>query len=91
MALTIPFLSKFNQLFLIWREVKSSRIGIYSTAHSSDAVYIIGGIDSPSIVAEFKDDKWRRLDNLNQKRDGHGSITVEGQTMIVGGYRTIGE
>ena len=37
------------------------------------------------IVAEFKDDQWRRLANLNQGRQAHSSITVEGQTMIIGG------
>ena len=53
-----------------------SRIYDYSTAHTSDAVYVIGGGYTPDIVAEYKDDQWRLLDNLNQGRRGHGSITV---------------
>ena len=51
-----------------------------------DAVYIIGGDYTKDIVAEFKNDQWRRLANLNQGRREHGSITIEGQTMIIGGY-----
>ena len=43
------------------------------------------------VVAEFKNGAWRRLDNLNLGREGHGSITVGGQTMIVGGYAPGGE
>ena len=50
-----------------------------------DAVYIIGGRFTQDIVAEFKNDQWHRLDNLNQGRWLHGSITIGGQTMIIGG------
>ena len=38
------------------------------------------------IVAEFKNDQWLQLANLNQGRYGHGSITIGGQAMIIGGY-----
>ena len=51
-----------------------------------DAVYIIGGWYTRETVAEFKNDQWRRLANLKQGRYAHGSITIEGQTMIIGGY-----
>ena len=61
-------------------------ISIYSTAQTLDAVYIIGGTFTKDVVAEFKNDQWRRLANLNQGRDGHGSITIGGETMIIGGY-----
>ena len=75
-----------------WDSLRNFRyIGYYSTAHTSDAVYIIGGISTKDIVAEFKDDAWRQLENLNLGRYGHGSITVAGQTMIVGGNTTGGE
>ena len=50
-----------------------------------DAVYIIGGIYTQDIVAEFKNDQWHRLANLNQGRNVHGSMTIGGQTMIIGG------
>ena len=70
-----------------------SYISHYSTAHSSDAAYIIGGFNTPdpeSRVFAFRDDQWNQLDNLNKGRDGHGSITVGSQTMIVGGYFSSG-
>ena len=51
-----------------------------------DKVYIIGGTYTKDIVAEFKKDQWRRLADLNQGRYGHGSITIGGETMIIGGY-----
>ena len=61
------------------------KISSYTTAQTSDAVYVIGGYGTYDIVAEFKMNKWRRLDNLNQGRFEHCSITIEGQTMIAGG------
>lgn len=60
-------------------------ISQYSTAHTSDTVYIIGGYDTPDIIAEFKDDQWRRMADLRRGRWLHGSITIESQTMIIGG------
>ena len=59
---------------------------MYSTTQTFDAVYINGGRYTMNIVAEFKNDQWRRLADLNQGRRGHGSITIGGQTMIIGGY-----
>ena len=67
-----------------------SRIAEYSTAHSPDAAYIIGGISVGNLVAEFKNGEWRQLDNLNKARDRHASITVGSQTMIVGGAKSTG-
>jgi len=37
------------------------------------------------IVAQFKNNQWSRLANLNQRRSGHGSITIGEETMIIGG------
>ena len=61
-------------------------ISHYSTASTSDAAYIIGGFYTSSIVAEFKDNQWRQLDNLNRPRMFHASLSVGDQTIIVGGY-----
>ena len=61
-------------------------ISHYSTASTSDAAYIIGGFYTSSIVAEFKDNQWRQLDNLNSPRKFHASLSVGDQTIIVGGY-----
>ena len=63
-----------------------SRISQYSTANNPDAAYIIGGYYTQNLVAEFKNDQWTQLDDLNKGRSYHGSITVGAQTMIVGGY-----
>ena len=60
-------------------------ISHYSTTQTLDAVYIIGGAYTKDIVAEFKNDQWCRLADLNQGRHSHGSISVGGETMIIGG------
>ena len=62
-----------------------SRISGYSAASSTDAAYIIGGSDTPNVVAEFKNDQWTQLEDLSKGRYTHGSITIGAQTMIVGG------
>ena len=62
-----------------------SSISRYSTANSPEAVYIIGGMYTPNLVAEFRNDQWAQLDDLIKGKYGHGSITVGTQTMIVGG------
>ena len=62
-----------------------SEISHYSATQTSEAVYIIGGSQPSNIVAEFKENVWRRLDDLKQGHYWHGSITVGGQTMILGG------
>ena len=62
-----------------------SGISHYSTTQTSDAVYIIGGLYTKDIVAEFKNDQWLQLANLNQGRYAHGSIIIGGQTMVIGG------
>ena len=67
--------------------VSSRFIAFYSTAETLDTAYVFGGqgIDS-NIVAQYNDDRWRRLDNLNNKRYGHGSIMVGDHALIVGGW-----
>ena len=67
----------------------ASSICFYSTTQTSEAVYIIGGCGKGGygmeIVAEFKNDRWSRLRNLNQQRFDHGSISIGDYTLIVGG------
>ena len=87
MHLTIP--SPQSKLKISWkihaRNLYFSQIAYYSTAHTSDAVYIIGGYYTDKIVAEFKDNQWSSLQNLNQGRYSQGSITVGDETMVIGG------
>lgn len=37
-------------------------------------------------VAQFKDDSWSTVGNLHRGRVNHGSITIDGITMILGGW-----
>ena len=39
-----------------------------------------------SSVAIFKNDVWKRLGDLTQARHLHGSISINQQIMVVGGY-----
>ena len=67
-----------------------SRIYGYSTASTSEAAYIIGGVYTNSatanIVAEFKNDSWRQMGTLAKGRAWHGSIALENIVMVIGGY-----
>ena len=69
-------------------KINFSQISEYSTANSPDASYIIGGRYTKKLVAKFKNDEWRQLDDLIQGRYCHGSITIGTQTMVVGGVGT---
>ena len=62
----------------------------YAATQTSDVAYIIGGSYTKNVVAQFKDGQWRKLKDLNQGRDSHGAITIETQTMIVGGEIYLG-
>ena len=64
----------------------------YSTTSTSEAAYFIGGRDGPwtvigtrDVIAEFKNDAWRQLGTLTKGRYAHGSITLNSETMIIGG------
>lgn len=67
-----------------------SSIRHYSTTSTSNAAYIIGGYYTKGIVAEFKENQWRRLENLMKGRYDHGSLKVGDQTIIIGGYAESG-
>ena len=57
----------------------------YSTASTSNAAYFIGGYDSKDVIAEFKNGAWRQLATLKRGRWQHGSISLDGETMVIGG------
>ena len=57
----------------------------YSTTSTSEAAYIIGGSYTDDIIAEFRDYSWRQMGTLAKGRYGHGSITLNGETMVIGG------
>ena len=58
----------------------------YSTASTSEAAYIIGGINTRDVIAEFKNDSWRQLGTLTKGREAHASISLSDETMVIGGY-----
>ena len=63
-----------------------SYIAWYSTASTSEAAYIIGGWYTEDIIAEFRNNSWRQMGTLAKGRSGHGSITLNGETMVIGGW-----
>ena len=74
-------------------KLKLSSISGYSTATTTDAVYIIGGYDFVcdcylSTVAKYKNHQWYHVEDLHERRAYHGSITVGGKTMVIGGINS---
>ena len=74
------------------------RITHYATASTKDSVYIIGGFtydstigDRTSVIAEYRNDKWNIVGNLNQARHGHSAIKSGALTMVIGGSSTNSE
>ena len=63
-----------------------SSIRAYSTASTLEAAYIIGGYHTMNIIAEFKDGSWRQSGTLAEGRYYHGSIALENDVMVIGGY-----
>ena len=67
-----------------------SEIRGYSTASTSEAAYIIGGFYTRNIIAEFKNDSWRRMGTLAKGRFYHGSIQLGDEFMVIGGWSSDG-
>ena len=67
-----------------------SGIFFYSTASTPDAAYIIGGYYTGDIVAEFKNNSWRRTGTLASGRCTHASITFGDEFMVIGGVSKTG-
>ena len=64
------------------------RISNYATASTNIAAYIIGGLTESkrvTTIAEFKNNNWRNIGNLNEPKDGLSAIFHDGEHMIVGG------
>ena len=56
----------------------------YSTASTSNAAYFIGGSGTQDVIAEFKNAAWRQLGTLTKGRQGHASISMGDETMVIG-------
>ena len=64
------------------------RISHYATASTDSAAYIIGGYngyDEVSTIAEYKNNKWRTIGNLNEPKYGPSVIFNNGEYIVVGG------
>ena len=53
-------------------------------------MYIIGGSNTKNIIARYNEDNyeqtWSKLSDLMQGRYGHGSISIDHKTLIIGGW-----
>ena len=67
-----------------------SNIAHYSIASTSEAAYIIGGYYTTDIIAEFKNNSWRQMGTLAKGRNSQGSITLNDETMVIGGWSNRG-
>ena len=74
-----------KMMFFLLIEFILRRISEYSSAETSSAVYIIGGTYTANIVAQYRDDQWHRLNDLNQARMGHRSIVIGNELLMIGG------
>ena len=65
------------------------RISHYATASTDSAAYIIGGYIGggrrTSIIAEFKNNEWRKIGELNEPKSELSAILHNGEYIIVGG------
>ena len=78
-------------LFLnFWFIFKILRIYGYATASTDSAAYIIGGYEYGygyiSTIAQFKNNKWLKIGDLNEKKSDLSAIFHNGECFIVGGY-----
>ena len=64
------------------------RIWNYATASTDSAAYIIGGYNGDekvSTIAEYKNNKWRKIGNLNKAKRNLSAIFNNGEYIVVGG------
>ena len=64
------------------------RISNYATASTDSAAYIIGGYNGVrvSTIAEYKNNKWRKIGNLNEPKVYLSAIFNNGEYIVVGGW-----
>ena len=67
-------------------------ISHYATASTDSAAYIIGGYNSDgntyflvSTIAQYKNNEWLKIGDLNEKKRDHSAILYNGEYLIVGG------
>ena len=94
--ITLSIQCKF--IFYLWSIYKIFRISYYATASTDSAAFILGGYIGQetadwrtSIIAEYKNNAWRKIGQLNEMKDSLSVIFHNGEYMIVGGvpYRWV--
>ena len=64
------------------------RISSYATASTDSAAYVIGGyngFENVSTIAEYKNNKWRKIGELNEPKSALSAISYNGEYIVVGG------
>ena len=71
---------------------KILRISHYATASTDSAAFILGGWIGKetadwrtSTIAEYKNNEWQKIGNLNEVKDSTSAIFHNGEYLIVGG------
>ena len=67
---------------------------MYAAASTDSAAYIIGGYITRvmvSTIAEYKNNSWQAIGNLNQPKESLSAISYRGEYIFVGGYVPAGE
>ena len=74
-----------------------NQINEYATVSTDQSVFIFGGYVSwdyksdkdtenySSLIVEYRDDQWFEAGRLTQPRAGHGAISFQSLTMVIGG------
>ena len=66
---------------------------MYATASTDSAAYIIGGYGRKlyqSTIAQYKNNKWLKIGDLNEKKKSLSAIFHNGEHFIVGGWTDSG-
>ena len=80
----LSFSFRVSLFFNFWFIFKILRISHYATASTDSAAYIIGGFYK-STIAQFKNNKWLKIGDLNEGKDSLSAIFHDGEYLIVGG------
>ena len=73
--------------------MKILRISNYATASTGSAAYIIGGYGGRSYIstiAQFKNNQWLKIGDVNKKKSFLSAISHDGEYLIVGGFVDFG-
>ena len=79
----LSFSFKVSLFLNFWFIFKILRIYWYATASTDSAAYIIGG-GGGSTIAQFKNNQWLKIGDLNEKKSSSSALFHGGEYLIVG-------